>query len=95
MEKDPAETGTVWTGTIGNGIYGDLTQGTVNLTLDDNSAWVITTTPTVTLNRLTETGTKTSFANVYCAATNSGCTVFIASPTGGQPASFTPATYSN
>jgi hypothetical protein len=91
-------TGTTWTGTFANAIYydsgnsGPQTLGTVNLTIDPNSSWIVTS-PSVTVNKLTETDSDTTFPNVFCAVSNGGCQVNIANPTAGQPSSFNPTTY--
>ncbi len=82
---------TTWTGTFGNGIYydsgtsGPQTQGTVNLTLDATSTWIVTAS-SVTVNQLTG-----PHSNIFCASNNSGCTVNITHPA----SSFSPNTHTD
>ena len=92
LATDGSSVPTTWTGNIANGIYGDSTQGTVNLTIDPNSTWIVTGA-SVTLDTLTETDSDTVFSNIVCAENNGGCLVNIANPTAGQPSSFSPQTY--
>jgi hypothetical protein len=89
LAGDSANPNPIWTGTFANGIYPTSagTLGTVSLTLDAASTWIVTT-PTVTLNSLTDA--TANFSNIVCAA-NPSCTVTITNPTLGQPSSFSPA----
>ena len=81
LAPDATPAGTIWTGTIANGIYSDdhnggasKTLGTVNLTLDATSKWIVT--GNVTLNSLTDA--DTTYANIQCKT--GGCTVTTTSP---------------
>jgi hypothetical protein len=92
LAKDSSNVPTTWTGNITNGLYGDTTLGTVNLTIDTTSTWYVTAA-SVTVNKLTDTATDPTygFTNIVCASNNNGCTVNITTPTAGQPTSFNPA----
>jgi len=101
LAPDSTPVGTTWTGTIANTTYfdnqasGTTTLGTVNLTLDNTSTWIINAA-SVTLNSLTEsTDNNIVYANVLCASGHPGCTVNITTPTNSGPLTFSPKTSSN